>query len=135
MGKWRYWRQAQICKNWPYFHLHVVFTLMGSRARTERSAAPTSEELQVWKDIRTQLQGLDSARNTSIDAYERLASASQKDTASAAVETSIANEQKCAIPGYSLTQTYIWCTGTTKHFACVAPSICQQRLCAAKAKR
>ena len=66
--------------------------------RADRGTSTATEETQVWQAVRAQLRGLDSARSSSLAAYEKLlkanADAKNIDALYDATEHAVHDEQK-----------------------------------------
>lgn len=66
--------------------------------RADRGTGATTEEAQVWQAVRAQLRNLDTARSSSLAAYEKLlkahADAKNIDALYDATEHAVQEEQK-----------------------------------------
>lgn len=80
----------------PSFARPSFFSTLGMRA--DRGTGATTEEAQVWQAVRAQLRSLDSARSSSLAAYEKLlkahADAKNIDALYDATEHAVHEEQK-----------------------------------------
>lgn len=80
----------------PSFSRQSFFLHLGMRA--DRGTGATTEEAQVWQAVRAQLRSLDTARSSSLAAYEKLlkahADAKNIDALHDATEHAVQEEQK-----------------------------------------